>query len=250
MFSIFKRKENVQSNLESLDTIKVDMHSHILPGIDDGAQNIEESLALIECLVNKGFEQFICTPHVYKELYPNTTETIKAAYDNLLPFVEKKFPHVQIKFAAEYFMDDNFDAAIENNEKLLTVFDNNVLVEHSFVQAPFDLKQKFFNLQMAGYNPIIAHPERYEFYMANKKAYHTLYDIGCILQVNLLSLIGYYGKAPMELSKYLIDNKLVKLVGTDIHNSRHIHGFNTFANNKHLKDLIQQDVLLNNNLKI
>lgn len=244
MFGIFKKSKEASSK-NPFETITNDMHSHILPGIDDGAQTIEESLLLIETLVKQGMQNFICTPHIFKELYPNTPLTIKNAFDSLLPVVQEKFPNVQIKYAAEYYMDDFFDELLEKKEKLLTVFDDCVLVEHSFMQVPFDLKEKLFNLQMAGYTPILAHPERYEFYAANKKAYDSLYDLGCIFQINLLSLTGYYGKVPMELAKYLIEKKYVKLVGTDIHHQRHVIGFNQFGTNKNLLDLLQQDVLMN-----
>jgi protein-tyrosine phosphatase len=247
MFGIFKKKkENSTSSI--FDVVTTDMHSHILPGIDDGAQNVEESLALINVLYNKGIRKFICTPHIYKEMYNNTPEIIKAAYDSLIPHVNKIYKDVTIGFAAEYYMDDNFDDLLEKNEKLLTVWESHVLIEHGFVQVPPDVTTKIFNLQMAGYQPIYAHPERYEFFMQNKKGYHKLIDAGCIFQVNLLSLIGYYGKTAYELANYLVENKLVSLVGSDIHNDRHIAAFSQYQSNKLIDQLIQQNVLMNHNI--
>jgi protein-tyrosine phosphatase len=249
MFNLFKKKEKqVANNILPLLSIKTDMHSHILPGIDDGAKTVEESLALIKVLYNNGFRKFICTPHTYSEMYPNTVSTIEGAYNVLKPVVAQHYPDVELGYATEYFLDEKFDEKLEQNEKLITVFDNNILIEHSFVQPPVDITTKIFNIQMNGYNPIYAHPERYEFYMQNKKAYHKLYDAGCVFQINLLSLSGYYGKAPLELAKYLIENRLVKLVGSDIHHDRHIEAFQNFGANKHLIELLEQDVLLNNSI--
>jgi protein-tyrosine phosphatase len=243
MFGFFNKKKTTTENV--LQHIKCDMHSHILPGIDDGAPDVEASLKLINTLVEKGCQKIICTPHIYKDLYPNTNETIKKSYQTLLPFVQEKFPQIKLQYAAEYFMDDHFDHLLSNNEKLLTVHEKWVLVEHSFLQPPQDLKDKLFNLQMAGYTPILAHPERYEFYTKNVKAYDDLYDIGCIFQLNLLSLNGYYGKIAKELAKHLVEKKYVRLLGTDMHHERHQLAIEQFENNKIVQDLFQQDRLLN-----
>ncbi len=250
MFNLFKKKnENTAILSKPFEGLVTDMHSHILPGIDDGAKTVEDSKALINVLYQKGFRNFICTPHVYQDLYPNSTETIKAAFNTLLPVVNVAYPDVTINFAAEYFLDEAFDNKLEKNEKLLTVYENNVLIEHAFVQPPPDILTKVFNLQMAGYMPIYAHPERYEFYVKSKKSYHKLYDAGCLFQINLLSLIGYYGKAPMELAKYLIENKMVNLIGTDIHHDKHINAFQQFSDNKLFQELLKQGVLQNSKIK-
>jgi protein-tyrosine phosphatase len=247
LFHIFKKKTTNDTG-DILRQIQADMHSHILPGIDDGSPDVETSLVLIEALVKKGYKKFICTPHIFKELYPNTRETITGAYEKLLPFVKEKFPNVEMGYAAEYYMDEYFDQLLADNEKLLTVHENWVLVEHSFMQAPFDLKEKLFNLQMAGYTPILAHPERYEFYTKNIKAYDELYDIGCIFQVNLLSLIGYYGKTAQELAKHLISKKYIKLIGTDMHHFKHMEAMQSINTNKYITELLQQGNLLNTTL--
>jgi tyrosine-protein phosphatase YwqE len=250
MFGFFKKKEVKKTQLQVLpfEALVTDMHSHILPGIDDGAQTVEDSILLIDTLYKKGFRNFICTPHIYNELYPNSPATIKAAFELLEPVAKEKFPDVNIRYAAEYFMDEVFDENLEKGEKLLTVAQDYVLVEHSFMQAPFDLKEKIFNIQMAGYTPIIAHPERYEFYMQNKKGYDSLYDAGCVFQINLLSLMGYYGKAPLELSKYLIERGYVKMLGSDIHKQAHVDAYNVYNGYGLILDLLDRGELLNNTL--
>lgn len=245
MFSFFKKNTEASVPTAFAQSLLVDMHSHILPGIDDGAADVEASVSLITTLVSKGYNKLICTPHIFKELYPNTPETIRNAYNTLLPVVRSTFPNLELGYAAEYYMDDFFDKMLLNNEPLLTIKDNWVLVEHSFMQPPPNLKEKLFNLQMAGYTPILAHPERYEFYAKNLKAYDELYDVGCIFQLNVLSLSGYYGKVAQELAKHLIEKKYVRLLGTDIHHNRHQQAYEHFGNNKLLQQLLQQGKLLN-----
>jgi protein-tyrosine phosphatase len=245
VFSIFSKKNKPTTSANPIMDLACDMHSHLLPGIDDGSPDIETSLSLIGGLVDKGYKKFICTPHIYRDLYPNTPETIAYSYEALLPHVKEKFPEISISYAAEYYMDDYFDKLLQDNKKLLTVHEQWVLVEHSFLQPPQDLKEKLFNLQLAGYTPILAHPERYEFYMKDKKAYDSLFDIGCIFQLNILSLTGYYGKVPQELAKYLIEKKYVKLLGTDMHHQRHLQAFDNVPTNKYVQELIGQGNLLN-----
>ncbi len=248
MFGLFKKKEQTSSKLGIFDVFSTDMHSHILPGIDDGAKTVEESLALIDVLYNKGIRKFICTPHVYNEMYPNTPDTIDAAYKLLQPIAKDKYPDIVIEYAAEYYLDEMFDERLEKNEKLLCFSEKRILIEHGFVQAPPDILRKIFDVQMAGYEPIYAHPERYEFFHGNKKVYHKIYDAGCAFQVNLLSLTGYYGKIPFELATYLIENKLVSLVGSDIHHDKHIEAYKNFQGNKLMNMLIEQNILENNSL--
>ena len=248
MFGLFNKTKGTTNAAPLLAVLVADMHSHILPGIDDGAKTIEDSLSLIGTLVAQGYTKLIATPHIYQELYPNTPQTIQAAYELLLPHVQKQFPQVQLSYAAEYYMDDVFENMLSNNQKLLTVHDNWVLVEHSFMQAPPNLKQLLFNLQMNGYTPILAHPERYEFYTKNLKDYDSLYDAGCIFQVNVLSLTGYYGATALSLAKHLLQKNYIKLLGTDIHHQRHQAGFDALGNNKLLQQVIAQQNLLNHTL--
>jgi protein-tyrosine phosphatase len=247
MFGLFKKKAP-QASGPVFEILATDMHSHLLPGIDDGSPDVATSMQLMKGLVKLGYQKFICTPHIYKELYPNTKATIKAAYEQLLPVVQAELPGVELRYAAEYYLDDHFDALLAGPDKLLTIKDNWVLVEYSFLSPPLDLKEKIFNLQMEGYQPVLAHPERYGYYAGNKKAYDELYDAGCIFQLNLLSLAGYYGKSPAELAHYLIQRGYVKLLGTDLHHDRHLDGLHHPALAKIVMQLHNSGSLLNTSL--
>lgn len=233
MFSIFKKTSRQPTDFSALVT---DMHSHLVPGVDDGATDVENSLELINGLRDLGFQKFVTTPHILWDIFKNNSKTITPRYNELKAALAENKLDVPIKFAAEYFLDYHVDELIEDEERLLTIKDNWVLVEFSFVSAPLDLKEKLFNVQLAGYQPIIAHPERY-LYFAKTKSYDELREAGYFFQVNLLSLAGYYGKGPQELGNMLVKNKYVDFLGTDLHHVRHLAALQS---SPHLNDIIKQ----------
>ena len=198
-----------------------DMHSHLLPGIDDGAPNMETSLALIRSLVDLGYKRLYTTPHVMSELYPNTHDQILKKRDEVLQAIDRE-GIVLDKFdaAAEYFIDESFVKLLKN-EPLLTLPGNRVLVEMSFFQPSPVLHQVLFDLQMKGYKPVLAHPERYRYY-SSLEDFENLKQLGCEFQTNILSLIGYYNKAIQAAARTLLQHKLIDFLGTDLHHARHL----------------------------
>ena len=248
MFSIFKKKANQPPDLSGLVT---DMHSHLIPGIDDGATDVANSIELINGLRELGYQQFITTPHILWDIFKNNKGTISPAFESLKVALDENNIKVPIKFAAEYFLDYHVDEQIEDEIPLLTIHDNWVLVEFSFVSAPLDLKEKLFTLQMAGYQPIIAHPERYTYFGRTKDMYDELKEAGCFFQVNLLSLTGYYGKIPQDIANMLVKNKIVNFLGTDIHHVRHLNALQSSSNLTDIIKLLQDNgTLLNPNLQV
>ena len=233
MFSIFKRNLQQPPDLSGLVT---DMHSHLIPGIDDGATDVANSIELIAGLRDLGYQKFIATPHILWDLFKNNKATINPAYEQLRTGLAENNIDVPIKYAAEYFLDYHVDELMEDEIPLLTIKDNWVLVEFSFISAPLDLKEKLFSLQMAGYQPIIAHPERYTYFGRTKEKYEELKEAGYFLQVNMLSLSGYYGKLPQEIAHMLVKNKFVDFLGTDIHHVRHLNALQSASN---LTDVIK-----------
>jgi protein-tyrosine phosphatase len=216
MFSIFKRK--YPKVAVDFSGIKMDMHSHLLPGIDDGSSDIENSIQLKKGLEDLGYQQFITTPHIMWDMYKNTAATI----DNALQNLQRESAQNNIRAAAEYFMDDYFDELLEKDQPLLTINGKRVLVEFSFVAAPLDLKEQLFKMQIKGYEPVLAHPERYNYFAGNKSLFDDFKSMGCLFQLNLLSLSGYYGKIPQELAGYLISKDYIDFAGTDLHHHRHL----------------------------
>jgi tyrosine-protein phosphatase YwqE len=226
--NIFKRNNKVtNSNKLPFET---DIHSHILPGIDDGSPDIETSIKLLKGLSELGIKNTIATPHVIADLYRNTPEIIMAALSKLTIACENENIDIKITAAAEYMLDDNFIQMLDEGNKLLTLHDNLILTEQSFSCVCDNLHDVAFSMLTNGYRPILAHPERYEYYHNNIRNYALLKDMGFLLQINMLSLTGYYGKSVAKVAKYLFDNNLVDLVGTDLHHFRHLEMLNKKKN--------------------
>lgn len=229
MFHFFSKKVFLKDLLENF----VDIHSHILPGIDDGAKNTLESIRLIEGLQALGVKQFMPTPHVMQDFYPNTNKTIGDAYQKLLGDLDSNLlSEITINPAAEYMLDDNFIKQLET-QKLLTLKGNYLLIEISYFQPPINLEEIILKIKMKGYLPILAHPERYSFYHNTKDQYIKLKQLGCLFQLNLLSLSSHYGKKIEKTADYLIEQQLIDFVATDTHKDTHIKKLSnlTLSNN-------------------
>ncbi len=199
----------------------IDIHSHLLPGIDDGAKTIEDTLFLISKLQSMGVQQFITTPHILNSIWNNTRESIESCYNATLP----QLNDVAMRPAAEYMMDSYFYELIQKEEPLLTLKDNYTLVEMSYLNPPIQLFDFIFELQVAGYKPILAHPERYLFYHNNFSEYYRLKKAGCLFQLNLLSLTGYYGSNVTAVTERLLREELFDYSGSDVHHENHIKAF-------------------------
>jgi tyrosine-protein phosphatase YwqE len=216
MISIFKKRPQAAVNFSAIGT---DMHSHLLPGIDDGAKDASQSLEMMRALQDLGFSRFITTPHIMTDLYPNSPATIDAAFEKLKQAGGNDLP---LTPAAEYFIDENFDALMESGQPLLCLHDKTVLVEFSFVTTPLNYQQRFFELQLRGYQPVLAHPERYLYFGNARHLYDELRDAGCLFACNILSFTEYYGKGPTELVNYLLKKDYIDFLGTDLHHHRHV----------------------------
>jgi protein-tyrosine phosphatase len=224
MFSIFKRKSSALTFPYYL--LKTDMHSHLIPAVDDGSQNEDESLFLIRGMMELGFEKLITTPHIMQDMYPNNRQTIGMGYDEIIRYIpseeKEKINTTTLRTGAEYFLDDHVLTLMETNEPLLSIKDNMVLVEISFASPPIGLKEMIFDLQIKGYQPILAHPERYTFYHRTPSTYRDLKDTGVLFQSNLLSFSGYYGGSVKNAAEFLANEDLIDLLGTDLHHDRHL----------------------------
>ena len=239
MFNLF-RKKPILADL--IPEGFVDIHSHILPGIDDGAKDVEESLSLISQMKEMGFSKIIGTPHTYQGLYDNTNESIRDSF-NLLK--KKLKEDIEIDYGSEYMIDGSLLKRIED-ESLLTLKDNYVLVEMSFISAPNDLYEIIFQLILNNYTPILAHPERYTFLFNNFDEFVKLKKVGCNFQLNLLSTTGYYGKDVVKLTDRILKNNMIDFVGSDIHRQKHIDCFQNKVKIKEigkLKNAIEHTII-------
>jgi protein-tyrosine phosphatase len=218
MFGFLKKKQFKKDIAYNYDSIVVDMHSHVLPGIDDGAQNIEESIALVRKMMDLGIKKIIATPHIMADYYKNTPETIGDALELLKAELKKQDINIDIEAAAEHYFDETFEERV-NNKALMTMGDNYALFEFSFISLPPNYVPVIQKMKDLGYRPILAHPERYPY--MDLEQYKMLHQWGCDFQLNTISLTGYYGKDVKERAELLIDNELVDFIGSDMHHLRH-----------------------------
>jgi len=248
--SIFKNLFGKKKNENPFDfsNIVVDMHSHLVPGIDDGSQSMEESIDLIRSLKNLGYKKLITTPHIMADRYKNTPEIIQAGLKKLRQALENQRIEIEIDAAAEYLIDDLFLTKIKKGN-LLTMGDNFILVELSYFTEPPNLNNVFFELQTNGYNIILAHPERYTYWHQNPEKYQDLYDRGIFLQLNINSLTGWYSKESMHIAHKLIDNKLIKFLGSDTHNAVYMNELQKSAYEPYLNKVFETNNIMNSKLK-
>jgi len=218
MFGLFKKKEGKKEITFDYSSIVVDMHSHVLPGIDDGAQNLEESIFLIKQMMALGIKKIIATPHIMVDYYRNTAETINGALEVLKAGLIKENLNIEVQAAAEHYFDETFEARVDDG-KLMIMGDNYVLFEFSFINKPNNTIPVIQKLRDLGYKPILAHPERYPY--MDLEQFKQLHDWGVDFQLNTISLTGYYGREAKKIAEELIDNQLIDFISSDMHHPRH-----------------------------
>lgn len=244
LFGLFRKKE---IPLLDLSSICVDMHSHLIPGIDDGAKTAEDAIILIRGLQELGYQKIITTPHIYKEHYPNTKDGILRGLDELKTALKIENIQIPIEASAEYFMDEHFESLLDKNE-ILPLNGKYVLVEMSFFGAPPKLEEYIFKIQLKGYVPILAHPERYLFFHNDFEQFYELKAKGVLLQLNISSIVGYYGKPIKQIAHRLLKEKLIDLIGTDMHHTGHLDYLKTNLKNNELQQILSKYEFQNANI--
>lgn len=246
-FDFLKIKPEVGENLD-LGWLGTDMHSHLIPGIDDGSKSMEESLSLLQRMESFGLRKVITTPHIMSEYYRNTPEIIKLGLEDLQKAAKEAGIELEIQAAAEYYMDEIFLEKVKNEEELLTFGDNYILVETGFINKPQMLLEIIFHLEMAGYKPVYAHPERYQYLLTDKKLLEDLLERKLIFQMNLLSLTGFYSKPVKDFAEMLLEREAVSFLGTDCHNPRYLDMLESLPRNQKIYSKIRQMEWINSTL--
>jgi protein-tyrosine phosphatase len=244
MFKFFSRSKRKAEKFDYA-VLKTDMHSHLLPGIDDGVKTIEDSVELIRGMKDLGYQKLITTPHIIWDIYRNTPDIIQEKLVQVQDAVKSEGIDMEIRAAAEYFLDEHVEELLKKKEPLLAISGNKVLTEFSMAFPSMNIKDLLFEMVMMGYQPIIAHPERYVYLQQNKDFYRELKDMGCFFQLNLLSVFGYYGRAVRELAEYLVNEEYYDLIGTDLHNINHLDALQRLGMNNFLKKLMSSEKLIN-----
>lgn len=201
---------------------EVDMHSHLIPGIDDGSRSMDESIAMLAKFESMGYRKVITTPHIMSDYFRNTPEIILGGLEKVRETATQLGLKIEIEAAAEYYFDDALMRKLKDKEKLLTFGNNHVLVEFSFHDKPDQIETLFFELITQNYKPILAHFERYPYFFEKLEVAKELRDRGVLIQVNFNSIVGHYGPGIKAQAERLIDVGLVDLVASDCHRMSHL----------------------------
>lgn len=238
------KKDNNNTNRVDLSVLHTDIHSHLIPGIDDGSPDMDTSLALLKELEMLGYKKIITTPHVKTEYFQNDVTKFDDLCERLRRAARFEGIKLDIEVGAEHLLDEGVNQRIKNGQ-FKTFGDNYLLVELPFMFPPFGLDGYIFELQLAGYKLILAHPERYLYWLNDFNQFIRLKDSGVLFQVNIISLGNYYGKDVYNLAKKLIDNNMVELLGTDTHSAKHIEAVRKSCSSSLLKKLLESGRIIN-----
>lgn len=247
LFQIFKKKAKRLNEPVDLSLVGCDIHSHLVPAIDDGSKSIEDSLKMIAELNQLGYRKLITTPHIMGDAYRNTPETILGGLSDVQKALKSDNSAVEMAAAAEYYLDADFEKKLDN-EKLLTFGKNYLLFEVSYMNPPDNLYHIIFKMQLQGYKPVLAHPERYNFWHPEFEKYEGFIDKGVLLQLNINSLTGYYSMATKKIAEEMIERKMISFLGTDCHHEGHINLIKQAIYEKSLLQLVESGTLLNQTL--
>ncbi len=247
IFSIFKKKARRLSTPVDLSVLGTDVHSHFIPGIDDGAKTIEDSVTMIAEMQKLGYKKVITTPHIMSDYYRNTPEIILTGLDSVNSALKEHNIEIATAAAAEYYIDFDFERKLDE-EKLLTFGNNHLLFEISYMNPPDNLYHVIFKMQTMGYKPVLAHPERYNFWHTDFEKYESFLDKGVGLQMNINSLTGYYSIATKKIAERMIEKNMITFLGTDCHHIGHLNLIKEVIYQPHLQQLIESGLLLNKTL--
>jgi tyrosine-protein phosphatase YwqE len=241
LFSKFSAKK-----LEPIDfgILKTDVHSHLIPGIDDGSRTMDETMEILRKFKDLGYKKVITTPHIMSDYFNNNKEIIYGGLEKVREEIKKEGLNIEIEAAAEYYTDTMFQELIEKKD-ILTFGNNYVLFELSFQYEPANVKEVIFELTSAGYQPILAHVERYPYYVNKWNKIEEYTDRGVKLQLNLNSLTGGYGKDIKKMAEALIEKDLIDMVGSDCHRFDHLLAMESLKTNKFAHKIINKPNLIN-----
>lgn len=238
MFSFFSPKP--KKNLTPLFT---DVHSHLLPELDDGVKSLEESTQLIRQFIELGYTKVITTPHVMNDFYRNEPVHISEKYNLLNTYLSEQQINIQLEVAAEYYLDESLMSRVAQNETLLTFGSKYLLFETNFLTEPFQLKEFIFSATTLGYKPVLAHPERYQYLINNFEKVEDLKNRGVLFQINIPSIIGAYSQPIKKLAIQLIEKGWVDFLGSDCHNQIQMDTLKETFNNKYFKKALELPLL-------
>lgn len=234
MLQFFSKKKYLVDYLDGF----VDIHNHILPGIDDGAKTVEESVALLKGFAEFGVTRFIATPHIMHNYYPNTPQTILASLDLLKnAMLQEKLKAISIEAGAEHMIDANFDLILEEG-LIMPLKREYLLLEMSYLQPPLNFQEAISNTAGKRLFPILAHPERYNFLHHKPKKYAKYKEQGILFQLNMLSIGDFYGKDVQKIAYTLLDEGRIDFLASDVHNQTQLNALKSIVLSKKIENKV------------
>jgi len=243
---LFGKKEPALGPAD-LSVLRCDVHSHFIPGIDDGPQNLEQSMELLHAMHELGYRKVVTTPHSMADGYRNTPEIILGGLEKLRREVREQGLGIEVDAAAEYYLDHELEKRVMEKQ-VLTFGDRLLLFELPFISEPQVLLSVIFQMQTQGFRPLLAHPERYAYWHNDFSKYERLKERGVLFQLNLVALSGAYGNKAKEVAERLIDAGAYELIGSDCHNMNHVEAIRNTLERPHLHKLLSSGKLLNASL--
>ena len=227
--------------------LSVDIHSHFLPGLDDGVSSFEEAIQTLRYFIDRGYRKVVTSPHIMSDYYRNTPDTINLKLEELRLKIREHQLQIEIESAAEYYLDEGFVEKIKKGEKLMTFGENYLLFETSYLNKPNQLNTVIFDILSAGYKPILVHPERYQ-YIEKFEDFEEIKNRGVLFQVNINSFTGHYSGMSRKFAEQLVDKQMVNFLGSDCHGPRHLKIMDEAFSTKYYKKALDLP-LLNYSLK-
>jgi tyrosine-protein phosphatase YwqE len=230
-----------------IPNITTDLHSHLIPGIDDGSKSMDDSIQMIEAFIAQGYTKLITTPHIMSHRYPNSKAIIEEGLVALKEELNARNIAIEIEVASEYYLDETVMDLVQERD-IMTFGDNYMLFEMSYVQPLHYLDEMVYEMKIAGYNPVLAHPERYIYMHEDFSKYERLKESGLLFQVNIPSLGGFYSKAIQTAAKQIADAGMIDFIGSDAHKIRHLDALREVRAQKAYAKVFENNTILNQTL--
>lgn len=194
----------------------IDLHCHILPGLDDGAKDWDEALKMLEIAKNNGITDLVATPHIYPEFYFPEMEKIKETFKEL----KMKFKEINLYLGTDLHLTPETIKYLKEGKALTINNGSYVLIEPPEFFNEKELLEMLFKLRGEGFAPVITHPERYQIFREKKDILFKIFEQGNLLQLTSASITGYFGETVQGFSKDLVENHLIHLISSDAHSPR------------------------------
>ena len=243
IFPFFKKKEEKKRG----PILVTDLHSHLIPGIDDGSKSMKESLELLRGMETLGYTKVITTPHIMIDAYRNTPNIIRNGLNDLRQASAQAGIKVEIEAGAEYYLDEGLSSHLQSGD-VMSISGKYFLFETSYISKPMQMEEMIFEISSAGYIPILAHPERYRYIKDPQKEFARFKELGVLFQVNLNSFGGHYGRGAKNHAEYLSKHGLIDFLGSDVHHKKQVETLSQVFLSDAYRDIFSHNTILNETL--